>query len=347
MTRNTMTSAMLLLALATPANADTKRDDMAGAKAAEQAKADAAAKEQLRARETESAKTVEKDKTAETPEGHDNGVRDKKGEPERDKRDSNQRDAKDKNQNGKTKSEQPIGAPAGEAAVEPSPPQPVAPQPVAAPQQTWSVSNTAMPVLVTAWARAGAPDTGPAHGESLLVSFDAPNAVGVTAASSGTVITAAGSIGGIRAAPAGNGSVYQSLSAGSQSQFDFSGWSGRRPLSSLSFEWGSIDRYNFVDFLDRRGETVWTLAGSALPQFDGNQLAAITNQRLFVNFQREAQIAAVRLRSTGIAFEFDSIAARADFGAGAVPEPASWTMLIIGFGFIGFAMRRRLRGVAA
>lgn len=35
------------------------------------------------------------------------------------------------------------------------------------------------------------------------------------------------------------------------------------------------------------------------------------------------------------------------FEVGAVPEPASWTMLIIGFGAIGSSMRYRLRGAAA
>ncbi len=35
------------------------------------------------------------------------------------------------------------------------------------------------------------------------------------------------------------------------------------------------------------------------------------------------------------------------FGAGAVPEPASWAMLIIGFGAVGFAARRRGRMISA
>jgi hypothetical protein len=32
---------------------------------------------------------------------------------------------------------------------------------------------------------------------------------------------------------------------------------------------------------------------------------------------------------------------------GAVPEPASWAMMITGFGLIGYASRRRARMVAA
>lgn len=41
--------------------------------------------------------------------------------------------------------------------------------------------------------------------------------------------------------------------------------------------------------------------------------------------------------------DFTGVAAftNLSFGAGAVPEPATWAMMIGGFGMIGFAMRRR------
>lgn len=219
------------------------------------------------------------------------------------------------------------------------------PAPTRVPQQ-WAISNATMPTSITVIGQAGVADAGPAPGQSLLVSFDAPNALGVTEFSSGSVITAAGSIGGVRAAPAGNNSVYRSLGGNSQSTFDFSGWTKGAPLASLSFEWGSIDSYNFVDFLNRRGETVWTIAGGDFPQFNGDQASAITNQRLLISFQREADVAAVRMRSKGSAFEFDSLAGAA--GTGAVPEPASWLMMIVGFGFVGHSLRRRRnRAIAA
>ena len=34
-------------------------------------------------------------------------------------------------------------------------------------------------------------------------------------------------------------------------------------------------------------------------------------------------------------------------GAGAVPEPGTWAMMLIGFGAVGFAMRRRRRTLDA
>lgn len=219
-----------------------------------------------------------------------------------------------------------------------------APVPPSAPPQR-AISNAGMPTLISAFGRAGAPDPGPARGQTMLVSFDAPNAFGVRDISSGTVLTAAGSIGGVRAAPAGNTGVYRSLGGASQSTFDFSGWTKGAPLASFSFEWGSMDSYNFVDFLDKKGDTVWTLSGSDLPQFNGDQSAPITNQRLFVTFQKQAQIAAVRMRSNGAAFEFDSLAGAA--ATGAVPEPASWVMLIVGFGFVGHGLRKRRTGAVS
>jgi hypothetical protein len=52
------------------------------------------------------------------------------------------------------------------------------------------------------------------------------------------------------------------------------------------------------------------------------------------------------MRSRGSAFEFDSLAGAA--ATGAVPEPASWLMMITGFGFVGHGLRRkRSRAVAA
>lgn len=201
-----------------------------------------------------------------------------------------------------------------------------------------ALAVTAAPLLaVTVTSAPGAPDPGLAAGQTLLVSFDTANVAGVTNVTSGAGITAAGNIGGVRAAPAGTGNgVYQSIGTDGTSTFDFSGWTGGRPLASLSFYWGSIDRYNFVDFLDATGTRIGGLSGADLPRFDGNQGLAMTNRRVFFDFLPTEKITAVRLHSTGNAFEYDSFA-----GAGAVPEPATWAMLILGFGCVGLAMRRR------
>lgn len=191
----------------------------------------------------------------------------------------------------------------------------------------------------------GAPDPGIAAHEKLLVTFDAANAAGVTDTSRAAVITAATSTGGVRAAPAGTpkGGVYRLIGGGGSSVFDFSGWSRGRALASASLYWGSINRYNFVDFLTIDGRRVGGIGGADLPQWNGNRSSADTNRRVQFRFAPEDAVTALRLRSNGAAFEFDDIAA----SVGIVPEPASWAMMITGFGFIGFAMRRKGRAVAA
>jgi hypothetical protein len=51
----------------------------------------------------------------------------------------------------------------------------------------------------------------------------------------------------------------------------------------------------------------------------------------------------VQLDVTGLAGGAKSLAVYAKLGAGAVPEPASWAMLVAGFGAIGLAMRKRVK----
>lgn len=217
-----------------------------------------------------------------------------------------------------------------------------------------AVAAPAAAVIVTT--APGAPDPGAAAGEILLVSFDVANVAGVTDFNSGAVMTASGS-NGSRAAPAGTlkGGVYRSLGTGASSLFDFSAWTGGRGLRSASFYWGSVDTYNFVDFLNGAGTVIGSIGGGKLPMANGNQSLRDTNRRVFFGFDPSENVMALRLRSTGVAFEFDSIAARAidpivprspNFNAagpatGAVPEPATWAMLIIGFCLVGAAMRRR------
>lgn len=188
----------------------------------------------------------------------------------------------------------------------------------------------------------GAPDPGMAAGQKLLVSFDAPHAVGIIDTFGGTVKTFAGSIGGVRAAPAGTAhdDMYRSLGTRAWNTFDFSGLTGGRGLENASFYWGSVDMYNFVDVINGSGRVIKTVGGGDLPMYNGNQTLPTSNRRIFFDFNQSDDVQALRFRSTGVAFEFDNI-------AGTVPEPATWAMLITGFGLVGWAMRRRRLPVAA
>jgi hypothetical protein len=141
---------------------------------------------------------------------------------------------------------------------------------------------------------------------------------------------------GIAAAPAGTTpgtrflTVPNSMSSGSATLK----LGGNYKLVSLY--WGSIDDYNTLELLDEVGNVLHSVTGAALPTpvaANGNQSASASNRRvLFTN--DIANIAALRLSSTNYAFEIDSVAV-------AVPEPATWAMMLGGFGLLGAAARRR------
>ena len=188
---------------------------------------------------------------------------------------------------------------------------------------------------------AGAPDPGMPLGFRTVITFDAPSAPGILNMQSGAVITAAGNMSGVRAAPAGTpeGGIYQSVGTGGVSSFDFSGAIGNAGLTGVSLYWGSVDAFNQLDFLNRAGEVVGTVRGSDLPRFDGNQTLGATNRRLTFAMNGRDDINTLVFRSSGNAFEYDTIG----ITTGAVPEPGTWAMLIAGFGLVGAAARRRRR----
>ncbi len=199
----------------------------------------------------------------------------------------------------------------------------------------------AMPVSAATFVTAaGAPDPGIGAGETLVVTFDAPAAAGYSW--TGNISTATGSD-SASAAPAGDLTAYGYVSSVSNPN-----WAelSTPDLKSISFYWGSIDDYNQLEVLGAGGSVLLTLTGATpgvgVPPIDGDQLVNRTNRRVFITADAGETITGLRFTSTGVAFEFDDIAA-----AAAVPEPATWAMLIMGFGLVGFAARRRRSGIVA
>lgn len=196
---------------------------------------------------------------------------------------------------------------------------------------------------VTFTSSAGAPDPGPANGESVLVDFNGALPSGYMLSGDFAFATDTSTA---AAMPAGSTSryLYTSSNVGS----------GIATLSTpdldrVSFYWGSIDDFNSVDILGAGGATIFTLSGGMIPPADGNQIASNTNQRVFFTAGMGEVISGLRFRSTGVAFEVDDVAGTltdAGGGGGAVvPEPAAWALMILGFGLVG-ASRRRARMVA-
>jgi len=118
-------------------------------------------------------------------------------------------------------------------------------------------------------------------------------------------------------------------------------------ITSFSFDLGSLDAYNTLTFL-HNGVAVsgGTFTGQMLTDPDdpvGDQNSTANNRRYYFSFSAADGINGVLFSSSQPAFEFDNIAATLS----AVPEPATWSMMILGFGFVGFMMRSNRQKVAA
>ena len=113
--------------------------------------------------------------------------------------------------------------------------------------------------------------------------------------------------------------------------------------SFLSFLWGSPDLYNSLVINSTTGgvagNQTFTAAGLGFPSTNGSQA---TSQ--YVRFQGVAgtTINSVSFTNVPSTDAFES----ANFSIAAVPEPATWALMLVGFGGVGFAMRRRKSKVA-
>ncbi|WP_181160087.1 Npun_F0296 family exosortase-dependent surface protein [Sandaracinobacter neustonicus] len=111
---------------------------------------------------------------------------------------------------------------------------------------------------------------------------------------------------------------------------------------SFQFDWGSIDTYNTLTVTSSTGIYTIVPGSSSFPNTaDGNQHAHGTNGRVTVWGDVAGEtFSSITLTSGTNSFEIDNLATIA------VPEPATWAMLIVGFGLVGFAARRREQRLA-
>jgi hypothetical protein len=106
-------------------------------------------------------------------------------------------------------------------------------------------------------------------------------------------------------------------------------------FTGFSFYMGSPDDYNYVtvDGVTLNGSA---LMGLPFVSSDGNQSVGRT---VFYNLGGDVAHD-ITFSSNGVAFEFDNIA------VAGVPEPATWALMIGGFGLAGVALRRRRAALA-
>lgn len=185
----------------------------------------------------------------------------------------------------------------------------------------------------------GAPDPGVPAGLTTVIDFDGIMNADVDNTTVGSVYTGPVTDPGNYAKPADpfneNGN-YQAVQGNATSTFDFTDvYDDGRTLGRFSLYWGSIDEYNTLSFLTAGGTLVKSFTGFDFPPANGDQPAALTNRRITFGFSQADAVTQVRFQSSQNAFEFDTLA------IAAVPEPASWAMLIAGFGLVGATLRRR------
>jgi hypothetical protein len=111
----------------------------------------------------------------------------------------------------------------------------------------------------------------------------------------------------------------------------------------LSLLWGSIDgatdtSYNVLEFLDGSNNVLATFRGTDVSgTASGCPSCADTNRYItfLLTGSDVTDFSKLRLSSSQNAFEIDDIV------IGAVPEPATWALMLIGFAGIGMTLRRR------
>lgn len=106
--------------------------------------------------------------------------------------------------------------------------------------------------------------------------------------------------------------------------------------TAFAFDWGSLDTYNTLRVFLGGGGFLDFIPGGNIPSpGNGNQFLPNTNG-LFQLFGDPGEtFTSLQLTSNSNSFEIDNLA------VAPVPEPATWLMLILGFGLVGGVLRRR------
>jgi len=133
----------------------------------------------------------------------------------------------------------------------------------------------------------------------------------------------------------GDDTPYLAVYGGGTGNINFT---GAGDVRSFSFDYSTVDTYNTLTIHYTSGaDTVYT----------GTQIlnglpTGVTSGSITVNGDGRL-ITGLTLGTTENAFEVDNLAVSS--GIAAVPEPASWALMLGGFGLVGGAMRSRKRTV--
>ena len=191
-------------------------------------------------------------------------------------------------------------------------------------------SNSAMAAATVAF---GGGVGGIQPGETLYSNFD-----GTTVTPTGSGFQIAGPDGNAARPAFGSTGNFLAVLAGGSALFTFAGG-----LSELGFDYGSADSYNTFTLGFASGPNQ-VLTGDqiiTIPPADGNQGVSRTNGRVTITTGAGPALTSLRIQSSLNSAEVDNFGVRS-----AVPEPATWAMMLVGFGAAGISMRRRRNIVA-
>ena len=147
------------------------------------------------------------------------------------------------------------------------------------------------------------------------------------------------SVSGQSARPAfGSTGNFATVLTGGSYSIDFG------PTKAFSFVLGSLDTYNTLTLKYENGSSQSYIGGQIINDLSfpsGNQISGETNGVVTYSVASGPRIVGAVFQSSQNSFEVDNLA------TGAVPEPATWAMMIGGFGLVGAVSRRRNRQAVA
>lgn len=202
---------------------------------------------------------------------------------------------------------------------------------LAATAATALVASSANAAIVYAFIPGGA---SPVGGFTVIDTFD--NTIGVTGSNFQIKVPPSDGNGAPPANSIPSGTAYLSVLGGGSATYTFAG-----DVGAFEFDWGSVDSYNTLTINSTGGSPIVVPGLSFANAADGNQVSAGTNGLFRVAGTAGERFNSITFSSGQNSFEVDNLA------VAGVPEPASWALMILGFGGAGAALRSQRRRPAA
>ena len=138
-----------------------------------------------------------------------------------------------------------------------------------------------------------------------------------------------GNVTNVGAVPNNSGTPYLAVLGGKQVTYTFAAAAGQ-----IAFDWGTASADNTLFLTDVFGNTTSFVVPSSNANAPVNSNYNVNG--VLISSGNGAAIKSLTFASGKNSFEVDNIAV-------AVPEPATWAMILVGFGMMGASMRYRRR----